>query len=173
MRKHRIILLLSLFLILFALSAGAGQTCKETILSSTPKSIFILNANGTVLQNTTGLMWMRCSLGQQWDGKSCTGNASSFTWQEGLNAAANQSFAGYNNWRLPNKNELESLVDDRCATPAINTEVFPMTPSSYFWAASPYAGVSYAAWSVDFGYGVVTATLKTGKILVRPVRDSE
>ncbi len=99
------------------------------------------NGDGTVTDNTTGLMWMRCSLGQVWDGKTCGGKAATFTWADALKAAAGHEFAGYTDWRLPNKNELESIVEGRCFTPTINSSVFPATPSTYFWSSSPYAGL--------------------------------
>ena len=73
----------------------------------------------------------------------------------------------------PNKNELESIVEGRCFSPAINEELFPATPPAYFWSSSPYAAVSHGAWSVDFGYGTVNASVKSGSIHIRLVRDEE
>ena len=114
---------------------------------------------------------MRCSEGQTWDGKTCSGTATGVAWAAALDAAAEEKFAGYDDWRLPNKNELEAIVEERCASPAINSKVFPATPGDFFWSSSPYSGLSTGAWSVDFGYGVVTATEKIGLLHVRLVRD--
>jgi hypothetical protein len=162
-----------LLLPLWLCSAGAEQTCKAADSGTTPDNAYILSDAGTATHNITGLMWMRCSLGQEWSGKSCSGEATQFSWAAGLKAAAGHSFAGYSDWRLPNKNELESIVEGRCLTPAIAAAVFPATPSAYFWTSSPYAGVAQGAWSVDFGYGTVNATVKSGNIYVRLVRDAE
>jgi hypothetical protein len=167
------VLALSLSAIFFSLPAGASQTCKETIVATTTDANFTLNSDGTATDNTTGLMWMRCSLGQVWDGKICNGKPASFVWADALKAAAGHEFAGYSEWRLPNKNELESIVEGRCFSPAINISVFPATPAVYYWSSSPYAGMAYAAWSIDFGYGTVNASIKTGAIHVRLVRDVE
>src|SRR5690606_14572885 len=90
---------------------SAAATCRNDITASTPDQDFTLHNDGTATHNSTGLMWMRCSLGQTWDGSTCTGAASSFAWQNALVAAQSHSFAGHSDWRLPNKNELASLVE--------------------------------------------------------------
>lgn len=151
---------------------AAAQNCKESIRATTPDANFTLHADGTVSDNTTGLMWMRCSLGQTWDGKTCAGSATGFAWGTALQTAQKQEFAGYKDWRVPNKNELESIIEERCASPMINATIFPATPPIYFWTSSPYAGQAHAAWSIDFAYGSVNASVKSGGNLhVRLVRN--
>ena len=163
------------FILLFLLttSAEADQTCKDSIITTAPDTSFTIHNDATATDNTTGLMWMRCSLGQEWDGRTCSGAAISVSWADGLKAAAGYEFAGYADWRLPNKNELESIVEGRCFSPAINVEIFPATPTTFFWSSSPYAAVLEGAWSVDFGYGAVNATVKSASIHIRLVRDEE
>jgi hypothetical protein len=156
---------------LFSLpSAAVAQTCKDSIPATTPDSRFIVHNNGTVTHKSTGLTWMRCSLGQTWDGKTCTGKAQIFDWQKGLQAAGSHDFAGHRDWRLPNKNELASILEERCVSPAVNAKIFPGTPSVYFWTSSPYSGVADGAWNVDFGYGAINASVKSGMLPVRLVR---
>lgn len=159
--------------VFFPFSYSAAQNCKSSIIASTPDESFTILDDGTAVNNTTGLMWMRCSLGQTPEKYTCSGQAALLSWSDGLKAAADYEFAGHTDWRLPNKNELESLVENRCALPAINAAVFPATPSAYFWSSSPYAPVAHGAWSVDFGYGAVNASVKSGVINVRLVRDKE
>ena len=60
---------------------------------------FVDNDDGTITDLSTGLMW------QQAD----DGNA--YTWEEALAYAENLEFAGYDDWRLPNAKELQSIVD--------------------------------------------------------------
>jgi len=142
-------------------------------MATSPGSDYIFHSDGTATQKTTGLMWVRCSVGQQWDGSVCKGKAAIFTWAEALKLADLEEFAGYDDWRLPNKNQLESIVEGRCFAPSVALEVFPATQSAFYWTSSPYAGLGTGAWSVDFGYGVVTATEKSGKLNVRLVREAD
>ena len=166
-------LLLPILVNVSPMSANAGQICKDSIIATSPDSSFIIHDDGTVTQKTTGLMWMRCNLGQEWDGAACTGTATVFTWHEALKTADLEKFAGHTDWRLPNKNELESIVEERCVLPAVNTRVFPATKTTFYWTSTPYAGLGTGAWSVDFGFAAVTATEKSGKINVRLVRDTD
>lgn len=171
--RHLLICGLMSFPLFPAVPAGAAQTCVESIIPTTPDASFTIAPDGTTIDNSTGLMWMRCSLGQEWNGNTCSGSAAAVSWADALKAAENQEFAGYTDWRLPNKNELESIVEGRCSLPATNSKIFPATPSTYFWSSSPYAPVSPGAWSVDFAYGTVNATVKTFPLQIRLVRDPE
>lgn len=60
------------------------------------------NKDGTVTDHATGLMWSKADSGY------------GMTWQEALklvDMANNSSYMGYNDWRLPNAKELQSIVD--------------------------------------------------------------
>jgi hypothetical protein len=171
MRNNLVIFSVALFLtVVFVFCAEAAQTCNKSIASTTPDARFTVRNDGTVTHKPTGLMWMRCSLGQTWDGKTCSGEAAVFSWGGALQAASRHSFAGHTDWRLPNKNELTSIVEEACTAPAINEKVFPATPPLFFWSSSPYAGLAHGAWSVDFGFGPVNASVKSGNLNARLVR---
>lgn len=74
--------------------AWAVATCNANIRATTPTEDFTLDdSNGTATHLKTGLMWMRCSLGQNWDstGKTCTGNPATYPWGEALRAARGTS----------------------------------------------------------------------------------
>jgi hypothetical protein len=145
-----------LILAMLGLAApSAVATCKNDITASTPDQDFSLHSDGTVTHHRTSLIWMRCSLGQIWDGSTCTSNASTYKWENALLVAQNEVFAGQSDWRLPNKNELASLVEQRCANPAINRMVFPNTSAAGFWSSSPGAFTSDGAWGVVFSDGGV------------------
>ncbi len=101
------------------------------------------------------------------------GSLSPFTWQAALQHAEAQVFAGSSLWRLPNKNELASLVEQRCYNPAINSRFFPNTPSSPFWSSSPDANYSYNAWYVYFNFGYVDSNIKLNQLYVRLVRGGQ
>ena len=79
--------------------------------------------------------------------------------------------AGHSDWRLPNKKELESIIEFCGIGPAINQVIFPFTPASLFWSASSYALSPQLAWFVSFLVGVGKSTPKmSNSIYVRLVR---
>ena len=149
---------LFLLLLIFAVNANA-QTCKENIEASTPTANFDVHNDGTVTDKTTGLTWKRCAEGQTYQNNDCRGGAQSFTWQQALQLTQNATFAGFNDWRLPNVNELEAIVEDACLDPAINLQIFPSAPSDAFWSSSPDAYYSDDAWLVYFSSATCTSTL--------------
>lgn len=63
------------------------------------KNNFIDNGDGTITDLATGLMW------QQGDSEKGMG------WQASLSYAEKLELANYNDWRLPNAKELQSIVD--------------------------------------------------------------
>lgn len=136
---------------------------------STPSSNFTIQNNGTVIHHPTGLMWMRCSLGQTWDGANCTGSASIYNWQNAL-AQHETHFVGYADWRLPNKNELATIVEERCWSPTVNSAIFSNVPSARFWSSSPSEDNGDYAWFVDFSDGNVRFGYKGNDGHVRLVR---
>jgi hypothetical protein len=80
-------------------------------------------------------------------------------------------------WRLPNIKELRSIIEERCADPALNKSVFtPDIPNLSispveFWSASPYADDPDYAWSVELNRGYPRINEKTRKFHVLLVRD--
>ena len=110
-------------------------------------SRYVENLDGTVSDHQTGLMWMKCSYGQTYDGADidndnliCDDSPAFGTWQQAFAWAADSnanSTYGYNDWRLPNIKELGSIVDFGSAKPAINQSVFPNTVSGPYWTSTP------------------------------------
>ncbi|WP_200250877.1 DUF1566 domain-containing protein [Thiococcus pfennigii] len=115
----------------------AQQACNQQMLYSTPAGTFLDNGNGTVTDVRNGLMWKRCAEGQSWQVSGCMGLATRVDWASAMEGAADTSFAGYDDWRLPNIKELNSILERACRSPAIDATVFPATPSSAFWSSSP------------------------------------
>ena len=72
-----------------------------------------LMASGQWRDPQTGLIWMRCSIGQTWTSSTCMGIPKQFTGYESLRFAQalqnGSGFAGYKNWRLPTPLELASI----------------------------------------------------------------
>jgi hypothetical protein len=67
-------------------------------------------------------------------------------WQHALDYVTklnNENYLGYNDWRLPNRNELQSIVDySRIYNPAFNkvftidVRYFPNTERYYYWSST-------------------------------------
>jgi len=105
---------------------------------------FVANGDGTVTDMETGLMWQQ-------------GTAPSiYSWQEALFYCENLTLASHNDWRLPNVNELHSIVDYSTYDPSINTDYFPNTESSGYWSSTTsWAHYPDYAWCVGFSGGHV------------------
>ena len=161
-----------LFTTLLLVNFVQAQTCPTGIKQTKPDTQYVIigDSEELVFDTQTALMWMRCSLGQTWNGNSCTGTATSYTWKQALNAADTHSFAGFEDWRVPNIKELESLVEPACYSPAINQSVFPNTVSSHYWSSSPNAHHTASAWNVSFSYGNGSSYNKGNNKSVRLVR---
>lgn len=148
--------LLALLVTLLTTAPTLAQTCNNAVTTTAPDSRYQDHNDGTVNDLQTGLMWQQCSLGQSGNGCS-TGNASSFTWDLALQQAeivnGSGGFAGHSDWRLPNVRELESLLEEACVDPAINTTLFPNTWGNY-WSSSPKPYPYSKSWSVDFIEGI-------------------
>lgn len=107
------------------------------------------NGNGTVADLKTGLMWQ-----QKDDG--VTRN-----WDEANAYCENLELAEKGDWRLPNKEELLSIVDYGRVNPAIDMDCFPGTKSSFYWSLSAYTDPhsKTAAWAIAFGYGGIYGSI--------------
>ncbi len=66
------------------------------------------NADGTVSDRATGLMWMQVDSGHL---KARPHGDGRMDWPQALAWAAQLKHAGYADWRLPNAKELQSIVD--------------------------------------------------------------
>lgn len=143
-----------------------------------PEPRFTDNGDGTVTDNLTGLMWLK-------DG-NCFGKK---IWQEGLDAVADLNAnpgtytcggytATYDDWVLPNVNELESLANAEESNPAswLNSQGFLNVGlayhSDYYWSSttSPVSATHDHAWEVNMGGSYVQHTNKVKYNYVWPVR---
>lgn len=162
--------------------ASADCNSPSGLALTKPDSIYQDNMDGTVTDTETGLTWAKCALGRDWidnvaDDSSddeCILSPHTISWQAALEAAqtANEaSFLGYDDWRLPNVNELVSLVESACTNPQINVNLFPGTVAGGYWTSSHCASPSNAdAWNVFFKTDSVGCTDKVQANYVRFVR---
>ena len=98
---------------------------------------FFDNKDGTVTDNSTGLVW-------QQDGSALK------TWQEALLYCEKLTLGGHNDWRLPDRNELQTIVKYIMNSPSIDKVFFPNTEPSPYWTSTTHVGYPDKAWSIDF-----------------------
>ena len=109
-----------------------------------------------VIDSTTGLMWQK--------------TVETKIWKDALYYCDNLDYAGYSDWRLPNRNELASLVNFDLYQPASD---FPDMPEDeYFWTSSYLSGASSIAVTVASLQGVFYFPVKTELRSVRCVRNN-
>lgn len=121
------------------------------------------NGDGTITDLATGLMWKKKDSGY------------GMVWREALAYCEDLTFAGYDDWRLPNAKELQSIVDytrmpdatpwttPSTPGPAIDTDYFDITSFEnvngdedwgYFWSSSTHKssnGTGRSAAYIAFG----------------------
>ena len=129
------------------------------------------NSDGTVTDTATGLIWMRCSMGQSWGNGTCTGSAATYTKDDAWGLS--HIFAGHNDWRLATNEELLGITDTSRSSPAIDVIAFPNTPSYRFWTSTPYLPTLVHAYAVYFADGSLQADLfATQQYHARMVRNA-
>jgi hypothetical protein len=98
------------------------------------------------------------------------------TWSEAINYCEDLSLGGQDDWRLPNYNELISIVDYAKYKLAIKENVFQNITSSYYWSSSSSASPAFSsryAWFVYFYDGSTGEISKTDSFSVCCVRGRE
>lgn len=93
-------------------------------------------------------------------------------WEDAISYCEGLSLGGYSDWRLPNREELESIIDKR-NNPTINTTYFPNTKASNYWSSTTDAYFSSGARYVSFYGGDVSSFHKIGSYYVRCVRGGQ
>lgn len=137
---------------------------------------FTDSGDGTIFDQTSGLVWQKCANGQGTPGNfytdCATGTAVLLDWPNALTYCNGLNLNG-TGWRLPSVKELVSLVDySKAAAPLINTIFFPNANSQY-WASTTHPSLTKKklAYTVDFAGGTYDALDKTTSFFrVRCVR---
>lgn len=154
-------------------SGEDGESQKGIALSYTDQG------NGIITDNNTGKMWQKCSVGQSGTTCSSTGSspdygASQINFYNATTTCKSLSLGGYNDWRVPNIQELLSIVDYNIFSstlPAINGTYFPNTPTDIsYWSSSVYASFPNYSWYVGFVDGSTFYVDRTNPSYVRCVR---
>jgi hypothetical protein len=119
---------------------------------------FVNNGDGTVSDESSGLMWQKHD------------NGEGLLWEDALAYSENLELAGYTDWRLPNAKELQSIVDySRCPDVTDSAAIDPIFDVSsiineggerdypFFWTGTThvrYPDNGEAAVYISFGRGL-------------------
>ncbi len=141
------------------------------------------NGDGTISDNSTGLMWEKLS-----NDASIHNVDQTYTWSDAFTVkikALNTTpcFAGHCDWRLPNRHELESLVyEGQTVLPIVDVFTTPCmspctvttcscTKDNYYWSSTTFPSSADSAWTVGFFVGDVQGFSKSiPSYYVRAVR---
>jgi len=118
----------------------------------------------------TGLEWIAdpSAIGGIW---GTLGSPASMTWDEALQAANDLNYGGFNDWRMPNINELSTLIDYGKDHPGIAGDKFPNTQSAGYWPSSMTTHGCENMFYTTFGTGArYWDDDLTKKKYIRPVR---
>ena len=166
--------------------AATGQTVGDPIASTagsdgnlangiTVTTRFTDKSDGTVTDNLTGLVWLKdasCSVKVNWT----TALTDTAALENGTCSLTDGSQAG--DWRLPNLNELQSLLDMSENSPPLPsghpfTGVEAGGGGDSYWTSTTVDRVTTSAWLVGFQDGIVLYADKTGTYFTWPVRDAD
>ncbi|MBA7484184.1 MAG: DUF1566 domain-containing protein [Spirochaeta sp.] len=127
-----------------------------------PSPRFEDTGDGTICDKLTGLMWERVPSGIA-------------NWEGALSYANNLVIGGNSDWRLPNVNELESLINASQADSAawLVGQGFSGVQDSYYWSSTTYAPDTSLVWDVYLKVGSVGGSLKASNLYVLAVRGGQ
>jgi hypothetical protein len=133
---------------------------------------FTDNGDGTVTDNLTGLIWLRnanCWSGvREWN-YALSNPISLHDPQCGLTDGS-----VVRDWRLPNVNELYSLIDRDQSLPALPTgHPFSGVESSGYWSSTTNPELTNQAFNVSFWDGAVYSNTKYADRYIWPVRGGQ
>lgn len=149
-----------------AFAAGDDGNLKKGVAWPSPR--LHDNGDGTVTDRVTGLVWLKDA--------HCLGSK---TWVAALSSVgslahgtcglADHSVAGH--WRLPNVNELESLLDRSKSFPALPANhPFTGVQNNPYWSSTTFASTLVKAYEVNLGNGYVGSYDKASNNAVWPVK---
>lgn len=155
--------------------AGTGQDGDARTGTAWSDSRFTDRMDGTMRDTFTNLVWSKeanapgpavCSSGatKNWQ--------ASFDYVKCLNR---NRYLGYSDWRLPNRNELSSLVDYAQLNQTIwlAGAGFTGVQAVFYWSSSSCAADPGDAWGVDMGDGDIDGDNKNYYQFVWPVRSGQ
>jgi hypothetical protein len=112
---------------------------------------YVDNGNGTITNTVTKLVWQQTDDGQP------------RTWREALSYCEDLNLAGFDDWRLPNVRELDSIVERHLYSPSIDPS-FDCRLDIY-WTSTTATSTPLFAKLIEFGSGSVGAFMKNYSVV--------
>jgi hypothetical protein len=141
----------------------------RAVRGDTVTNQFVDNGNGTITDLSTGLIWENKT-----DDRGPGDRDNLYTWEQALAwiASINDSnYLGHDDWRLPNINELLSIVDFTVPTyPSISTVFFPKAMPDHYWSSTTNPLTIEYAWCITFELGLISSVPKSTYRYTRAVR---
>ncbi len=135
-----------LIVLTLCLLAGAGLS----------EARYIDHGNGTVTDTQTGLMWQQATAPNR------------MAWNDAIAWCNNLSLAGYSDWRLPDIDELRSLINTNYR-PTIHPDFFPDTQSSGYWSSGTVTNYTNSSRGSSIS-AMATSTTTVRQIAIMCVR---
>lgn len=149
---------------MLAIGFEASAAC---VLNAGPKSnplSYTDPGDGTIIYSGSGLQWSKCVFGVS--GATCTtGSQANLNWSSAMTAAAASTLAGYTDWRLPNRQELASIIEDTCASPSF-APVFANMPGGQIWSSTTVTPTEAFTQSSTSGIDFVDPKTNLGIVLL-------
>jgi hypothetical protein len=137
---------------------------------SLPDTATWQDGHRAVLDRNTGLTWEIKSPAAG-DVNFCD---DTYSWAEAqqtyIERLNRSKYGGFTDWRMPNKDELRSILDYGRSNPAVDTWYFPHCKNEFYWARNTFEMDPNCGWVLFFGLGSATACGKTIRQFVRAVR---
>ena len=127
------------------------------IMNISANASFSRSSVGIVTDSLTKLQWQDDTIG------------TTINWTGAISRCEALTLGGFSDWRLPNIKELQSIVDDTKANPAIVT-AFVNTANNLYWSSTTSNNSSTVVWFIYFGYGNTYRYDKYFSYYVRCVR---
>ena len=137
------------------------RACVRAVRGEPLMAAYVDNGNGTVTDTSTDLTWQKDT------------PEDIVNWEQALAYCESLSLGGYTDWRLPNINELRSLVEYSMYDPAVHPTYFPDTLSLFYWSSTTSAINVSNAWGISFLDGSGKSANKSSFSRVRAVRGGQ